>query len=232
MKIVAIVQARMGSSRLPGKVLAEIDGRPVVDHVLRRAARITGVDEVVLAVPDSPEDDVLARAGESAGVSVVRGDAADVLNRYHDAAVAHGADAVVRITADCPLIDPAVSALVVRRFTAGDVDYVSNTHPPTYPDGYDTEVFSTAALVDAWREAAAPFEREHVTPFIWLRPDRFRLANVADSCDRSSWRLTVDTASDLSAIRSLWTRMPDEQFGLADVIALDAREPQLISKRS
>ena len=222
----------MGSSRLPGKVLAEINGRPVVDHVLRRAARIEGVDEVVLAVPDASEDDVLARAGEDAGVRVVRGDATDVLNRYFDAAIASGADAVVRITADCPLIDPKISALVVHRFKEGDVDYVSNTHPPTYPDGYDTEVFSAAALTAAWREATDPFEREHVTPFIWRRPDRFRLANVADRADRSSWQLTVDTAADLAALRSLWTRMPDEQFGIAEVIALEAREPQLVRRRS
>ena len=221
----------MGSSRLPGKVLAEINGRPVVDHVLRRAARIEGVDEVVLAVPDASEDDVLARAGADAGVRVVRGDTTDVLNRYYDAAILSAADAVVRITADCPLIDPKVSALVVHRFKEGDVDYVSNTHPPTYPDGYDTEVFSAAALTAAWREATDPFEREHVTPFIWRRPDRFRLANVADRADRSSWQLTVDTAADLAALRSLWTRMPDEQFGIAEVIALEAREPQLVRRR-
>ena len=222
----------MGSSRLPGKVLAEINGRPVVDHVLRRAARIEGVDEVVLAVPDGDADQVLARAGADAGVRVVRGDATDVLNRYYDAAIASGADAIIRITADCPLIDPNVSALVVRRFSEGDVDYASNTHPPTYPDGYDTEVFSTEALTAAWREAADPFEREHVTPFIWRRPARFRIANVADRTDRSSWNLTVDTAADLSAVRDLWTRMPHEHFGIADVIALEAREPQLVRRKS
>ena len=222
----------MGSSRLPGKVLAEISGRSVVDHVLRRAERIAGVDAVVLAVPDSADDDVLARAGEDAGVPVVRGDATDVLNRYHDAAIASGAAAVVRITADCPLIDPQVSALVVQRFKEGDVDYASNTHPPTYPDGYDTEVFSAAALTAAWREATDPFEREHVTPFIWRRPDRFRLANVADRADRSSWHLAVDTSADLAALRQLWVRMPDEQFGIAEVIALEAREPQLVRRKS
>jgi spore coat polysaccharide biosynthesis protein SpsF (cytidylyltransferase family) len=220
----------MASSRLPGKVLADLNGRPIIDHVLRRAARIDGVQEVVLAVPDSPGDDVLARAGKDAGVAVFRGDATDVLNRYHGAAAGRGADAVVRITADCPLIDPAVSALVVRRFSAGDVDYVSNVHPPTYPDGYDTEVFSTTALDIAWREAIDPYEREHVTPFIRRRPDRFRLANVADQADRSSWRLTVDTEADLAALRSIWTRMADEQFGIADIIALEAREPHLVRR--
>ncbi len=220
----------MASSRLPGKVLAEISGRPVIDHVLRRAARIDGVHQVVLAVPDSPGDDVLERVGKAAGFAVFRGDATDVLNRYHDAAAGHGADAVVRITADCPLLDPAVSALVVRRFAAGDVDYVSNVNPPTYPDGYDTEVFSTNALNIAWTEAIDPYEREHVTPFIRRRPDRFRLANVADPADRSSWRLTVDTEADLAALRSIWARMPDEQFGFADVIALEARQPHLVKR--
>lgn len=222
----------MGSSRLPGKVLADLHGRPLVDHVLRRAARIAGVTDVVLAVPALLEDDALAAAGVNAGVAVIRGDAADVLNRYHDAAIARAADAIVRITADCPLLDPAVSGLVVKRFAAGDVDYVSNVQPPTFPDGYDTEVFSTAALAAAWREAADPYEREHVTPFIRRRPNRFRIANVADTIDRSTWRLSVDTEADLAAMRRLWSRMPDDDFGLAQLIELDAREPGLVRKAS
>lgn len=222
----------MGSSRLPGKVLAELGGRPVVDHVLRRAAKIDGVTDVVLAIPDSPEDDVLEQVGKDAGFPVMRGDATDVLNRYYDAAMAHDAGAVVRITADCPLIDPTVAGLVVRAFTAGAVDYASNAHPPTYPDGYDTEVFSTSALGSAWREAVEPYEREHVTPFIWRRPDRFRLVNVTDPVDRSSWRLTLDTAEDLAALRQIGSRMVDEQFGLAEVIELEARAPQLIRRKT
>jgi spore coat polysaccharide biosynthesis protein SpsF (cytidylyltransferase family) len=222
----------MGSTRLPGKVLADLGGRPVLAHVLQRAARIGGVDRVLLAVPDTASDDVLAHAGAALGVDVVRGAADDVLSRYQAAATAAGADVIVRITADCPLLDPVVSSAVVQRFLLGDVDYVSNIHPPSYPDGCDTEVFTIDALSTAWREAADAFEREHVTPFIWRRPDRFKLANVADACDRSSWRLTVDTEDDLTALRRIWSLMPEAQFGIAEVIALEAREPQLVQKTS
>lgn len=229
MKIVVVVQARMGSSRLPGKVLADLGGRPVLDHVLQRASQIHHIDQTVLAIPIGPEDDVLEEVGRRVGVTTVRGDAADVLNRYHAAAQATAADAVVRVTADCPLLDPRVSSQVVDRFRAGGVDYVSNIHPPTYPDGYDTEIVSAAALDAAWREAADPYEREHVTPFIWRRPDRFRIANVAAAENRSSWRLTLDTESDLAALRRLWTRLADvPTFGIADVATVAAREPDLI----
>jgi spore coat polysaccharide biosynthesis protein SpsF (cytidylyltransferase family) len=227
--IVVVVQARMGSSRLPGKVLADLGGRPVLAHVLQRASQIDGIDQTVLAIPAGPEDDVLEDVGRRASVTVVRGDAADVLNRYHAAAHATGAGAIVRVTADCPLLDPRVSSDVVNRFRIGDVDYVSNIHPPTYPDGYDTEIMSAAALDAAWREAADPYEREHVTPFIWRRPDRFRLANVAAAENRSSWRLTLDTESDLAALRRLWARLADVPgFGIADVASVAAREPDLI----
>lgn len=233
MRVVAIVQARMGSSRLPGKVLAGLGGRPAVHHVLARAARIRGVAEVALAVPDAVTDDPLAAAGRDAGATVVRGDALDVLDRFHAAAAACRADAVVRLTADCPLLDPDVSSLVVDRFLAGDVDYASNIHPPTYPDGYDTEVIARAALDRAWRDAVDPFEREHVTPYVWRRPDVFRLANVTDAVDRSSWRLTLDTEADLAALRGIWARVPPgSALGIADVIALAAREPDLVRRAS
>ena len=219
----------MGSSRLPGKVLADLGGRPVLAHVLQRASQIRDIDQTVLAIPTGPEDDVLEEVGRRAGVTTVRGDAADVLNRYHAAAQATAADAVVRVTADCPLLDPRVSSMVVDRFRSGGVDYVSNIHPPTYPDGYDTEIVSAAALDAAWREARDPYEREHVTPFIWQRPDRFRIANVAAAENRSSWRLTLDTDSDLAALRRLWARLADvPTFGIADVATLAAREPDLI----
>ena len=221
MRRVAIVQARMGSTRLPGKVLADLGGRPVLAHVLERAALIAPNATLVLAIPAGPSDDPLEEVGLKAGAVIVRGSAEDVLDRYHQAAERAGADAVVRITADCPLLDPAVSSQVVARFLAGDVDYVSNIHPPTFPDGYDTEMMSSAALDAAWHEAAVPYEREHVTPFIWQRPGRFRLANVAEEVDRSSWRLTLDTAEDLERIRRIYQQLgPRGAFGLAQIIAL------------
>jgi spore coat polysaccharide biosynthesis protein SpsF (cytidylyltransferase family) len=211
----------MGSSRLPAKVLADIGGRPVLAHVLERAKLIDSDAILVLAIPSAASDDPLVEIGVAAGATIVRGSTDDVLDRYHQAARQTAADAVVRITGDCPLLDPAVSALVVDRFRTGDLDYASNVHPPTYPDGYDTEIISSAALAAAWREAVDPYEREHVTPFIWRRPDRFRSANVADAVDRSSWRLTLDTAEDLLQIRKLHHRLRQRgTFGLAEIVDL------------
>lgn len=223
----------MGSSRLPGKVLADLGGRMVIDHVLARARRIAGVAETVLAIPDTPEDDPLEVAAARHQVPVVRGHATDVLDRYYVAARARHADAIVRLTADCPLLDPRVSAQVVERFADGGVDYVSNIHPATYPDGFDTEILTWQSLATAWRDAKDPFEREHVTPFIWRRPQRFRVANVADSNDRSSWRLTIDTASDLEALRCLAARLDDaDRAGISEIAAVVARHPQLVRRTS
>lgn len=220
----------MGSSRLPGKVLADIGGTPALAHVLARAARIEGIGGVVLAIPRDATDDALADVGARVGVKVVRGDRDDVLDRFYTAAVACNATAVVRITADCPILDPAISSRVVQRFAVGDVDYVSNIDPPTFPDGYDTEIMSMQALADAWREARDPYEREHVTPFIHRRPARFRLANVSDAVDRSSWRLTLDTEADLQRLRAIWDRLghEDSLFGLDRVVAAVTSDPRLL----
>lgn len=233
MRIVAIVQARMGSARLPGKMLADIGGRPALAHVLARAAAITPLDDLILAIPESPEDDPLERVGEGCSARVIRGDRDDVLSRYRAAAAASAADAVIRVTGDCPLLDPAVASLVVRRFLDGDVDYVSNTQPPTFPDGYDTEVLSVHALESAWREATDRFEREHVTPFIWRRRDRFRAANVVAAIDRSLVRLTLDTAHDLERIRRIWDRLgAHPTFGLDEVVSLLDDDPALMADLS
>ena len=221
----------MGSSRLPGKVLAALGGHPVVQHVVRRAAAITGVDDVVLAIPEGAEDDPLEATARAHGVRVLRGHPTDVLSRYHAAAQLTNADAIVRVTADCPLLDPAVSGTVVARFHVGDADYVSNIHPPTFPDGYDTEVITRAALEAAWREARDPYDREHVTPFIWKQVKRFRVANVSDAEDRSAWRLTLDTAEDLERLRAIWSRLGADA-GLGEVVALLERQPDLLARTS
>ncbi len=226
-----MVQARIGSSRLPGKVLADLGGRPVVHHVLNRAAAIEGVDEVVLAIPEGPEDDSLAAIARGLDVQVLRGHATDVLSRYHAAAELTNADAIVRVTADCPLLVPAISARVVERCHTFGAVYASNIHPPTFPDGYDTEIVTRTALDAAWREARDPYEREHVTPFVWRRPERFRVVNVADVDDRSSWRLTLDTVDDLERLRAIWARLGNDA-GLDDVVTLLGGEPQLLKRTS
>lgn len=199
----AIIQARLGSSRLPRKVLKNLDGAPVLTHVVERANRIENVDQVVIATTTSDSDDPLVEFALDNSTELFRGDEHDVLNRYGDCAREYAADVVVRITADCPLIDPQLSSRVVGRYLVGDVDYVSNFKPPTFPDGADTEVFSFAAIDEAQRLARRPSEREHVTPYIWQHPENFRLANVTQQQDHSGLCWTLDTPKDLKMMEAL-----------------------------
>jgi glutamate-1-semialdehyde aminotransferase/spore coat polysaccharide biosynthesis protein SpsF (cytidylyltransferase family) len=227
--IAAIVQARMGSSRLPGKTLADVAGRPMLARLVERARRIEGVEAVVIATTDQPADDAIVAFAATAGLPVHRGSEADVLDRVHEAAARFAVSVIVRVTPDCPLLDPAVAGRVLARFRAGGLDYASNTQPPTFPDGQDTEVFSFAALDTAWRQARLASEREHVTPFIWKQPHRFRLANVVHTEDLSRLRWTVDEPADLAFVRAVYARLgADRPFGMAEILALLAREPALL----
>jgi spore coat polysaccharide biosynthesis protein SpsF len=218
----------MGSSRLPGKVLRSVAGRPLLAFVIERLRAARSVDSVAIATSTLPSDDAIAAWCDGAGVRCERGDEADVLARYHLAARATDADVIVRITGDCPLIDPAIVDRVVERFAAGDVDYVSNVMTRTFPRGLDTEVFARAALDAAFTEARDPAEREHVTPFIWRRPQRFRLANVAHATDLSRHRWTVDTEEDFELIRRMLEALTAQHglaFALDDCVALIERHP-------
>ena len=203
MRTVCIIQARMGSTRLPEKVLSDIAGRPMLAHVVERAAAISGVDEVVVATTTAAEDRDVREAARQHGVQAFAGSPTDVLDRYYRAAREFRADAVVRVTADCPLLDPAVSSRVTERFARGGLDYCSNILQPTYPDDPDTEVISFAALERVWREADLPSDREHVTTYIRTRPTRFRTANVEAEVDLSALRWTVDEPDDLNFVRAV-----------------------------
>lgn len=227
MRTVVVVQARMGSTRLPGKVLETIAGRPMIAHVLERARRIDDVDEVVVAMPDLDEEDPLSAAVIALGARVVRGSADDVLARYLVAVDATGADAVVRVTADCPLLSPAVSSSVVAAFREGGWDYASNTLERTWPRGLDTEVVAADALRVAANEASVSADREHVTPFIWRRPHRFRLRSVRAAVDRSGLRWTVDVPRDLEFVRAVHEELGPAPFDADDVLALVERRPDV-----
>jgi spore coat polysaccharide biosynthesis protein SpsF (cytidylyltransferase family) len=232
MKIVAIVQARCGSLRLPGKVLAGVEGRPLLGWVLARAAAIPGVHQTVLATTTQPADAALVEVAREMGMDVCAGSESDVLDRYVHAARQAGADAVVRITADCPLIDPQASRRVIERFLQGDVDYVSNQHPRSVPDGLDTEICSMDALEAAWRDAGDPGEREHVTPYIWNQTAKFRVAGVGENALLASLRLTVDYAEDLALVRAIYARFtPSERTsaGLGRIVEIFGREPELLT---
>jgi spore coat polysaccharide biosynthesis protein SpsF (cytidylyltransferase family) len=225
-----VLQARMGSTRLPGKVLADIAGKPMLQHVVERARRIPGATNVILATSADPANAPLIASAHAWGVPAYAGSESDVLDRYYQAAKKFGADVIVRVTADCPLIDPAVSGRAVKEFLDNDFDYVSNTNPPTYPDGLDTEVFSVDALDRAWHEATLPSEREHVTPYLWKNPTRFRIHNVQNGRDLSNLRWTVDHPDDLMFVRSVYARMLERgirDFGMAEVLALLQEEPEL-----
>jgi spore coat polysaccharide biosynthesis protein SpsF (cytidylyltransferase family) len=230
--VLAVVQARVGSTRLPGKALLPIAGRPMTAHVLERARAIPGVDAVALATTVDRDDDPLADLACALGVACVRGSVDDVLDRFRSALREHPADAVVRVTADCPLLDPEVSGKVVADFLAhgAEVDYVSNVEPPTFPDGLDTEVFRAAALERAWREAVLPSDREHVTTYMRRAENGFRRRNVAHGEDLSPLRLTVDEPRDLAFVRALYSALaPDggRIFAMAEIVNLLRMRPEL-----
>jgi spore coat polysaccharide biosynthesis protein SpsF (cytidylyltransferase family) len=228
MRRVAVIQARMGSTRLPGKVLADIGGRTMLGRVVARARRASTLDEVVVATSTLPEDEAVAREGARLGTSVFRGSEQDVLDRYHGAAREFRADVVVRITSDCPLIEPEVIDRVGTEFARAAVDYASNVTPQTYPRGLDVEVMTADALSRAWREAREPHQRVHVTPYIYQHPELFRLLPLVAERDYSGHRWTVDTPEDLAFVRAVYERLGDSDLvSWRDVLALLEREPEL-----
>ena len=220
---VAILQARMSSTRLPGKVMKRLAGRPMVERQIERIRRCRTLGRIIVATSTDPSDDPLAAHLESLGVDVFRGSLIDVLGRYMGAARAFAVTGqVVRLTADCPLADPDVIDACVRLHARLSVDYVSNGRQPTYPHGLDVEAFGLDALEAAEREAVDPYEREHVTPFIYRRPERFTLAALTQDIDESRLRWTVDTPEDFDFVErvyaALYEAKPD--FTSDDVRAL------------
>ena len=195
MKIVAIIQARLGSKRLPNKVLAPIGDTPLIEFLLNRLSKSEHISEIVLATSTNEINDQLASVVENLGYRVVRGSENDVLQRYVDTAKATNADVVVRITGDCPFVDPQLVDQMLSDFLLSNIDYFSNTEPPTYPDGFDIEIFSTSALLRSSEIASSPFEREHVTPCLRTNPV-FTRKNLTAAIDSSSIRLTVDEQPD------------------------------------
>lgn len=215
----AFIQARMSSSRLPGKVLQPLGGMPMILYMAQRVARARLLDDVVVLTSTHHSDDVLADTVTAAGLKVFRGDLDDVLKRFADAAQAVDADEIVRLTGDCPLMDPALVDAVLALRREQSADYASNVAPPNFPDGMDVECFTRSVLARAHSEAVRPSEREHVT--LWMRSAdvALRRANLAGAADLSSLRLTVDYADDLALVRRLvdgFGRLTD--FDLFDIL--------------
>jgi spore coat polysaccharide biosynthesis protein SpsF len=229
MRTVCIIQARMSSTRLPGKVLLPLAGQAVLAHVLERLFRCTTLSEVVVATSDDASDDVLAQWCIDQGVSVFRGSLNDVLDRYYQCALSHHAQAVVRITADCPALDSTLVDEVVQGFLAGSYDlfYLGGE----FPDGLDCAVFSFFALQRAWCEAKLPSEREHVGPFVVNHPELFHIGHIEKFKGMAYHRWTLDEPSDLVFLESVFERLqrPDGRpFLSQDLLDLLEREPELL----
>jgi len=229
MKVVAIVQARMGSTRLPGKVMKPIGGTPMIQVLLTRLARARRIDQIVVATSSDPHNLDLQKHVQNLGYVCFAGSEQDVLDRYLQAAYFVQADVIVRITGDCPLIDPLIVDEVIERFFAIRADYVSNIDPPTYPDGLDTEVFTRDALERAGRETTDSFDREHVTPYL-RRSEFFCTGVVRHEKDLSGLRWTVDEAVDFDVVSKIFEHFsPDLYFSWEQVVALQADHPELFA---
>ena len=228
MKTVAIIQARMGSTRLPGKVLMPLAGRPVLAHVVERLSYCRTLSATVVATTTEKADDAVAAFCVSAHVPCFRGSLDDVLDRYYQAAQIHGADPVVRITADCPAIDPVIVDAVVTGFCAGKYDLYGLDGE--FPDGLDTSVFSFLALSTAWREATLQSEREHVGPYILNHPERFRIGGLRLFNGVAHHRWTLDEPRDYEFLSRVFRRLyrKESPFLTNEVLDLLAQEPELL----
>ncbi|MDD2859396.1 MAG: glycosyltransferase family protein [Candidatus Nanopelagicales bacterium] len=229
MSTLAIVQARMGSTRLPGKVLLPLAGAPMLQRQLERIQRASLIDTLVVATSTDPADDAIAALAAELGIDVVRGPLHDVLERFAIAIRAYGPDTVVRLTADCPLASPAVIDAAIARFAESGADYCSNTLHATYPDGLDVEVVRAEVLLEIAGVATDQPEREHVTLGVYRHPERYRLDELMGDRDLSDLRWTVDTPEDYAFVREIYDALhaQDPCFDLDDVLSLLERRPGL-----
>lgn len=229
MRKVAIIQARMGSTRLPGKVLADLAGEPMLVRVVQRVQRARTLDDVVVATTVQITDEPIVRLCEQKGWFCFRGSEDDVLDRFYQASIARNADVVVRITSDCPLIEPELIDSIIYEFLNRQpvVQYVSNTLPPrTFPRGLDVESIRFDALKQAWRLDRNPAWREHVTPFIYRNPDIFHIYSIRNEVDYSHMRWTVDTLEDMTLVRRIYEYFGCDTFSWKSVLELLEDKPE------
>jgi spore coat polysaccharide biosynthesis protein SpsF len=228
LRIGAVIQARTGSTRLPGKIHACISGFPLLGWCVERLKRAETIDAVVVATSIMPADDAVEELGKKLDFAVFRGSEDDVLERFNGAVVAHGFDHVVRVCGDSPFVDPSLVDTLVRAYLDADVDYASNIGERSYPRGLDCEVFSAAQLALVEQTASAAYERAHVTPYFYQNPQRFRLLSVPGDTDYSRHRWCVDEAVDLEFIRALAQRLDGRRdFHWTEALALVEADPQL-----
>uniref|UniRef100_UPI00404767C8 cytidylyltransferase domain-containing protein n=1 Tax=Algoriphagus sp. TaxID=1872435 RepID=UPI00404767C8 len=232
MKIVAVVQARMGSSRLPGKVMKVIQGKPMIDYQLKRLCKSKLINKIVVATSTNTENDILADYVAELGIEVFRGSENNVLERFYLAAVKYQPDIILRITADCPLIDFSIIDQMIKVFLNSNVDYLTNAFPPTFPDGLDTEIFTFNALKKTYLNARKPLEKEHVTPYI-RDSGEFKILNYSNSTDFSNMRWTVDEPSDFEVISGVFSHFyPIIDFNWMEIVQLTKLRPEIFSQNS
>jgi spore coat polysaccharide biosynthesis protein SpsF len=238
MKTVAIIQARMGSSRLPGKVLKSILGRPMLWHIVERVRAAPSIAEVVVAVPDNPANEVLRLFCADNQIALFAGSETDVLDRYYRAAQQFKADPIIRITADCPMADPQLIEQLIQRYESGGYDHIGIAagagaqlrHNGRFPDGLDAECFGFSALDRAWREATDPRDREHATRYIWNNKEMFRCGELTADRVYPKLRLTVDHPEDFELVTKIYESLYSEgkPFELSDVVKFLEKNPQVV----
>ncbi len=230
MKIVALVQARIGSTRLPGKVLKSIVNKPMIELLLNRLSKSNELDEIIVATSENPQNDELQSVVESLGYQCTRGSDQNVLNRFYETSKKVGADVVVRITGDCPLVDPILVDQCIQRYKESKVDYFSNTNPPSYPDGMDIEVMSFTSIERANNEAVSEYEKEHVTPYI-INSNSFSKSSIQNRDDLSNLRWTVDEQDDLNVVTKVFEHFsPNIYFNWLQVLDLQKQKPEIFKE--
>ena len=227
-KITCVIQARTDSKRLANKVLKEIEGTPMICHIINRIKRSRNVEQIILATTDNNSDKILLDIAEKFKIIGFAGDEDDVLERFFDAATSFSADPIVRITGDCPLVDPELLDIMIQIFLENKYDYISNTIERTFPDGLDIEIFSFDALKKAHEEAKWSSEREHVTPFIIKNQDLFKVYNYKNKQDLSNLRWCIDEEDDLLMVKQIFHEMGNKQFfSTDDIIELISKNPRI-----
>ncbi len=231
--IYTMIQARMGSSRLPGKVMKEVVGKPLLEHIINRLSFCKYVDKIIVITSNESENEPIVNLCERLNIDCFSGDENDVLDRYYKAAVKFNLneqDSIVRITADCPLIDPIIVDEVIEKHLENDYDYTTNTLIRTFPDGLDCEVFKLSILNEMWNKATLKSEREHVTLFIKNNPENYKLGNFAQDRDLSNFRWTVDEKEDFILIKKIYECLYDDEkiFLMDDIFKLLDDNPSLL----
>lgn len=234
MSTVAIIQGRVGSTRFPKKIFAELCGKPFIWHVVNRLTFCKNIDKIVLATTTNPSDDELENWAKSEGIACFRGSENNVLERFYNAAKFHEAKIVVRITADDPFKDPVIIDKVIDLLKTKKKDFAYNNYPPTFPEGLDTEVFTFQALKKAYLESKDDFEKEHVTQYLYRHPELFTQTNFSNSENLSHLRLTVDTINDFNFTKFLYNKLYDEGriFYLNQIIEVINKYPEMLNLNS